>query len=241
MRSIACAVVMACLITASGETQTIGAGPSAREPEITATGFGETRLAPTFAVITVGVTTRAASATEAATQNAAVVATAMSALRAAGVTADNLTNQGYNVEPAYEDNGRRRNGFIARNSIRAQIDGTNQAGRIIDAALAGGATEITSVQFGAPHLDDARREAMKDAVRRARADAELIAGAAGGALGRVISLTAASGTQNPYGQFTLSAVMTSGGAPVPTVLSPRDITVSASASGRWEFIPGPSR
>jgi len=50
--------------------QTFSPGPTAREPEITATGRGETHLPPTFAVIMIGVTTRAGTAAEAAAQNA---------------------------------------------------------------------------------------------------------------------------------------------------------------------------
>jgi uncharacterized protein YggE len=239
MRSVTCAALLTCAITISTEGQT-PTSASAREPEITAIGVGETRLAPTFAVVMIAVTTRASTAAEAASQNAAKVASTLSTVRAAGVTAENLTNQGYSVEQAYDNKGK-RDGFTARNSIRAQIDGTEQAGKVIDAALAGGATDITSVQFGAPHLEEARRTAMRDAVQQARADAETLASAAGGKLGRLISLAAGASMPGEYGQARLmSAVMTSGGA-VPTVLSPRELTINAQASGRWEFVPGPSR
>jgi uncharacterized protein len=240
MRSIAHVALLTCVISASTGAQAPTTA-SAREPEITAIGVGETHLAPTFAVVMIAVTTRANTAAEAAAQNAAKVASTLSAVRAAGVTADNLTNQGYSVEQAYDEKGR-RSGFTARNSIRAQIDGPEQAGKIIDAALAGGATDISSVRFGAPHLEEARRAAMRDAVRQARADAETIAAAAGGTLGRLISLTAGASVPGEYGQVyqLSSAVLTSGG-PVPTVLSPRELTINAQASGRWQFVPGSAR
>jgi uncharacterized protein len=239
LKSFALAALAACLIASTGEAQT-AAGPSAREPEITATGRGETHLPPTFAVLMIAVTTRAGSATEAASQNSAKVASTMSSLRSAGVAAEDLSNEGYNVEQAYDDKGR-RGGFTARNSIRVRINSVDQVGRFIDAALAGGATDITSVQFGAANMEDARRTAMAEAVRQARSDAEIIANAAGGRLGRVISLSAASGIPPGYGTLMLEARVTSGGAPVPTVVSPRDLTVSAQATGRWEFLPAPSR
>jgi uncharacterized protein YggE len=239
LKSFASAAIAACLIASAGEAQTV-AGPSAREPEITATGRGETHLPPTFAVLMIAVTTRAGSATEAASQNSAKVASTMSSLRSAGVVAEDLSNEGYNVEQAYDDKGR-RGGFTARNSIRVRINSVDQVGRFIDAALAGGATDITSVQFGAANMEDARRTAMAEAVRQARSDAEIIANAAGGRLGRVISLSAGAGMPPGYGPFMLEARLTSGGSPVPTVVSPRELTVSAQATGRWEFIPGTSR
>jgi uncharacterized protein YggE len=190
----------------------------------------------------IGVTTRGASAAEAGSQNAAKVASTMASLRSAGVAAEDLSNQGYSVEQAFDEKGR-RSGFTARNSIRVRTGNIDLVGRIIDAALAGGATEIASVQYGAARMEEARRNAMTEAVRQARADAEIMASAAGGRLGRLITLSGGAGMPPGYGGFRLEEVSltaSSGGA-APTVLSPRDLTVSAYATGRWEFIPGPSR
>lgn len=240
LKSFVTGALSACVIASTGFAQTTAAGASPREPEITATGRGETQLPPTFAVVMVGVSTRAGSATEAASQNAAKVASTLSSLRRAGVAAEDLTNQGYNVEQAYNEKSQRA-GFTARNSIRVRVPAVDHVGSIIDAALAGGATEIASVQFGAASMEEARRAAMTEAVRQARADAEIIASAAGGRLGRVISLSAGSGMPPGYGPIMLEARLTSSGGGTPTVLSPRDLTVTAQASGRWEFIPGASR
>ena len=228
-------------VSAVGAQTVSPGGPTAREPEITATGRGETHLAPTFAVVMIGVTTRAATAAEAAAQNAAKVASTLAALRQAGVAAEDLTNQGYSIEQAYEDNGRRRGGFTARNTIRARVNSVDQVGKVIDAALSGGAGEINSVQFGAPNIEEARRAAMTEAVKQARTDAAVLASAAGGTLGRLITLSSSSSFPNGYGPIQLDAVVLTGGSSVPTVISPRDLTVSAQALGRWEFIPGASR
>ena len=232
-------LLTACLISSAGAQITVS-GPSAREPEITAIGRGETHLPPTFAVVMIAVSTRAGSATEAASQNAAKVSSALSSLRGAGVAAEDLSNEGYNVEQAYNEKNQ-RSGFTARNSIRVRVLRVDDVGKIIDAALAGGATDITSVVFGAASIEDARRSAMTEAVRQARADAEILASAAGGRLGRLISLSASSGLPPGYGPYMVEARLTSAIASVPTTLSPRDLLVSAQASGRWEFVPGPAR
>jgi uncharacterized protein len=221
--------------------QSFSPGPTAREPEITASGHGETHLPPTFAVVMIGVTTRAGTAAEAATQNAAKVASTLAALRQAGVAADDLTNQGYSIEQAYEDNGRKRGGFTARNTIRARVNSVDQVGNVIDAAVNGGAGEINSVQFGAPNIEEARRAAMTEAVKQARADAAVLASAAGGTLGRLITLSSSSSFPPGYGSFQLEGAVLTSASSVPTVISPRDLTVSAQALGRWEFIPGASR
>jgi len=240
MKSFGVLVLAVAVVASEGIAQTT-AGPSPRDPEITASGRGETHLPPTFAIVMIAVSTRAGSATEAASQNATKVASTLSALRAAGVAADDVSNEGYNVEQAYNEKSQRA-GFTARNSIRVRVPNVDQVGRIIDAALGGGATDISSVQFGAASVEDARRAAMTEAVRQARADAEIIANAAGGRLGRLISLSAVSGMPPGYGPYTLEARLTSGGSSaVPTALSPRDLVVTAQASGRWEFLSGASR
>jgi uncharacterized protein YggE len=234
-------VVLAASTIANAGTAQLSAGASAREPEVAAIGRGETHLAPTFAIIMLAVSTRAGSATEAASQNAAKVASTMRALREAGVAAEDVSNEGYNVEQAYNEKSQRV-GFTARNSLRVRVPAVDQVGRILDAAIGGGATDISSVLFGAERMEDARRTAMTEAVRQARADAEVIALAAGGRLGRLISLSTNSGLPPGYGPYPyMEARLTSAVASAPTVVSPRDLVVTAQASGRWEFVPGPSR
>ncbi len=198
-------------------------------------------LPPTFAVVMIGVTTRDGTAAEAAAQNAGKVASTLAAVRQAGVAAEDLTNQGYSIEQAYEDNGRRRGGFTARNTIRARVNSVDQVGKIIDAAVGGGAGEINSIQFGAPNIEEARRSAMTEAVKQARADAAVLAAAAGGTLGRLITLSSSSSFPPGYAAAQLEAAVLTSASSVPTVVSPRELTVSAQAFGRWEFIPGASR
>jgi uncharacterized protein YggE len=71
--------------------------PSPREPEITASGRGEVRLAPDYAYVTIGVTTSSPSAVETASQNAAKVAAVIAALRAIGLTEQQINTAGYNL------------------------------------------------------------------------------------------------------------------------------------------------
>jgi uncharacterized protein len=236
------AVLTICLGTRAVSAQ-LPSSASAREPEVFATGIAEVRIPPTYAMLTVAVITRAGTAAEAASQTAAKMASTMNALRQVGLTSEEITTQGYTLEQAYDDGGRRRAGFIARNSLEARINRVDQVGAVIDAAISGGATDISSIVYGAANMEDARREAIANAVKRARTDAALIASAAGGSLGRLISITSSSGTPPVYGQLLSGAVRltSSMSPPPPTVITPRDLSAAAQASGRWEFVPGPVR
>lgn len=235
----ACSLAFCAVFTAStGAIGQIPSAASAREAEVVASGVAEVHTPPTFANVTIAVTTNAATAAEAASQNAAKMASTMNALRQSGIAADAISTQGYSIEQAYDNQGRHRNGFTARNALLVHIDRIDRIGPIIDAVVSAGATDISGIQYGSAMMDDVRRNAMAEAVKRARADAALIASAAGGTLGRLISITSSSAPPPMYGQ--LNEVMVAGGLSgrAPTdVVAPKDLSAVAQASGRWEFIP----
>jgi uncharacterized protein len=215
--------------------------PSAREPQITASGRGETHLAPTLATIQLVVSSTAQNAGDAASQNAARVASTIAAIKRAGVTAEDVSQSSFNINQTY-DNKSHPTGFTARSSIRAVVRRIEDAGKVIDAAVSGGATEIGGVQFSAANMEQARRLALGDAVRQARADADAIATAAGGHLGRILSLNTGVVAQ-PFERdmARLEAVVGTSASYPTTIIAPRELTVTALVSGAWEFLPNPVR
>ena len=219
--------------------------PSAAQPEITANGRGEVRLAPTYAAVIVNISTRASTAVEAASENARKVQAVMSALKASGLSEKDITTAGYNLQQDYVYRPERQpepSGFTANTSIRAEIRRLENLGRVIDAVIAGGATGISGVQYFASNTEEARRSAMAQAVREARTDADVLARAAGGSLGRLIALNS-GGVSQPFPRDMMAAagnvMVRSAGA--PTNMVPAELNVIAMVSGRWEFIPGASR
>jgi uncharacterized protein YggE len=219
-----------------------GPVPNAQAPEIVAAGRGDTTVAPTSAAFTVSVTTRAATAAQAAAENAKRLASTLNWLRSQGLASADITTAGYVVEQHFEDDrGRQiRAGFIARNTLRVEVRRLDDLGKIIDAALTGGATEISTPQYLSTNLPEGRRAALAEAVREARTDAEAIARAAGGSIGRLIS--ASSGVSGPMVREAYDMMLASrmSGGP-PTNIMPRDLGVSAQVNVRWEFIPGATR
>jgi uncharacterized protein len=221
--------------------------PSAKEPELTTSGRGETRLAPDYAYVTIGVTNPAQNAADAASENARRFESIVGVLRSFGLTDRQLLTSRYNLTQNFEypKNGQPKpSGFVARSTIRAEVHRLEDLGKIIDASIASGATEVSGVQFLASNTDDARRTAMTEAVRQARADADAMARAAGGSLGRLIALNSGGISQPIYNAvgnvFATGAVLTSGGPP-PTTIAPGDLIVTAQVFGRWEFVAGPPR
>lgn len=225
-------------------------------PEITAAGRGEIRLAPDYAYVTIGVTTQSPSAVETASKNAEKIAAVISALRAAGLTQQQITTSGYSLTQVYEypkNQPPRLSGFSARNTVRADVRRLDDVGRVMDAAINAGATDIASIQFLASSTEQARQTALADAVRQARADADVMARGAGGSLGRLISMSS-GGVTVPImlrgantGQLESVMVTSAGGyagmpasapPPPPTPVNPGELIVVAQVFSRWEFVEG---
>jgi uncharacterized protein len=231
------------LIAASGMTgvaHPAGLGAQATgqlppQPVITAGGHGESTVAPDRATVMLTVESHSASAAGAASDNAKRTRTTLDTLRAIGLARDQLSTAGYSVEPDYRyDKGASHViGYIARNTVRAELRAVDQAGRVIDAALAGGANAIGNVEFWASTLDAARHTALASAVTEARGDAEAIAKAAGGSLGPLVELSTESAGPRPRPVFEARALAT---AAEPTQLQAGDISVAVTVTGRWQFV-----
>ena len=224
-----------------------------RIPEITASGRGEVAITPDRATVLVSVESRAASAASAATANSAKMSSVLDALRRAGLSQSDLTTSMYTVgqdprslrvAPGMPGVPVMPVEFLARNTVRASVRRIDDVGKVIDAALAAGATSIASVQFSSPSTDEARRTAISMAASQAQKDADALARAAGGSLGRLVSLssTGPGAFSTPYVSDTYfsaeAMVAGASGSIYPTMINPRDLTVAVSVFGRWEFVPG---
>ena len=203
-------------------------------PRIVVEGTAEVSVPPDRATLTFSIETRAADAQSAAQRNAQRQASAIAALREAGVGEDRLSTIGYGVQPDWRwSNGERRlAGHIARTSLRVRSDDLSELGRLIDAALGAGVNEVGSVELEASTLEHARRQALAQAVRNARAAAEAMAAAAGGTLGTLIELSTRLEGRPPA---PVARAMAMEAAP-DTQIIPGEQTVSVTVIGRWSFL-----
>ena len=210
---------------------------SATQPEIAASANGEVKSSPDRATILFSVETRAATAAEASAQNAEQQTAVLQALRAAGLAEGDVGTVSYTISPNMEyDQARgtsRVAGYIARNSVRAEVRDLAKVGQVIDAAIKAGANEVSSLQFSTSRAEQLRLEAIKSAVGQACREATALAAAAGGTLG---PLTYAS-TSEPSSYPPPMPMMRMEAARADTPITPQDVTVSVSVSTRWLFVP----
>lgn len=207
------------------------------QPQITTSGRGEARITPDRATVLVTIETRGGSAADATAANNKTTAATINAIKAATSPGDIVTTESFTVGRDYDNKGHPTN-FVARNSIRSQIQNTAEVGQVIDAALNAGATQIMPVQFTGSRTPDARREAVRAAVIQARLDAESMAEAAGGTLGRLLVLTSTViPSRTSYDMVIATSAMSPAMPAPPPPMLPNDLTISAVVNGSWEFVP----
>jgi uncharacterized protein len=224
-------------------TNSVGAQPAGAAaaaslpPHIVAGATGEARVTPDRAMLEISVQTRARTASEAAEENARKQRAVMDALRKQGLGADQLSTVNYNVYPEMQHDREggepRLLGYSVTNTVRAEVRKLDQVGALIDAALSAGANMITSLNFYASNTDQARRSALAAAVARARADAESMALAAGGSLGRLLELSTEP-VQPPRPMMFARAGMAEGAA-ANTPIEAGQQTLVVSIVARWEY------
>lgn len=185
-----------------------------------------------------GVQSRATTVAQAANDNARRQRAIIDTLRAMGFGSDQISTVNYNVSPEMQyppNQSPKVTGYVVTNTVRVSLRRIEDVGRTIDAALAKGANEVSGIQFTSSRADSARRAAISEAVANARADAEAMAKAAGGSLGALIEV--ASGVE-PIRPFEVSVARAKMAAAAPTPIEPGQLTVSATVTARWTFVPG---
>ena len=171
------------------------ASPSGRTITVTATGTVE--QVPDRAQLGFAVVTRADTAKQALEANSADTRRMVDALERAGIDAKSIQTQNVSLDPHFTENGSRIDGYTARNSV-AVSSPIGRAGSVVDAAVAAGANEISGPSLSVSERDRLYQDALKDAVRAARAKATAIAQAAGVQVGAVTNAVESGGAPQPY-------------------------------------------
>lgn len=162
--------------------------------------YGETRVAPDLATITLGVTTEAPTAQAAMQRNAVSMTTVMAALRRQGIAERDVQTSGLNLNPqqVYAENQPPRiTGYQASNTVTVTVNDLARLGPTVDAVVAGGSNQINGVGFGLKDPARAEDAARREAVQALRAKADLYAQASGHRVRRLVSLSEGTSFSSP--------------------------------------------
>ncbi len=195
---------------------------------LTAEGTGVVMATPDIVVITIGVTTRAESPTDALAANNTDMQSVIDTIRAAGVDDRDISTSGFSISPIYADRRYEESeqaeivAFSVSNRVTVRIRDVAASGDVLDQVVAAGANQINSIRFDVAEPEPLRDEAMAAAIADARRKAELMAEAAGVELVRILSVSAFGGG-SPQPEFALARSNS-----VPIVAGEQAITANAT-------------
>jgi uncharacterized protein len=197
---------------AAAQQSTINQTIAGTRLDINAT--GEATRVPDVAIISAGVVSRSATASDALQDSADRMQRVLAALKRAGVEARDIqtSNVSLNPEYRYENNQPPQLvGYTASNNVSIRFRDIRNSGRILDALVGQGANQINGPSLTIDKPEAALDEARAKAIATGRARAELYAHSLGLHVVRIVSV-------NENGE----------GYPVPP---PRPMMMEARAAG----------
>jgi uncharacterized protein len=159
---------------------------------ITVGGTGSVTTVPDRATFTFGTDARAATAKAAIGEANDTADALVAALKKGGVAAADLQTSQISLMPQTTEDGTRVTGYVASVSVTATTTIAN-AGPLVDAAVAAGATNVSGPSLTSGDTDSLYRDALKRAVADARTKAEALAASTGLTLGEVRTVVEGGG------------------------------------------------
>lgn len=131
---------------------------------------------PDLATVGAGVTTQAQTAVEAMRLNAAAMDKVVQRIKTLGIASDDIQTTGIDLGAQYDyDQAQRRQvfrGYQASNRVSVILRKVPDTGRVLDALVAAGATDISGPNFSIDDDTAPRAQARKAALDKAKAQAE---------------------------------------------------------------------
>jgi uncharacterized protein YggE len=192
--------------------------------------------APDRAEIDFAVSSRASTSRRAGSDNAAAAKQVLDRVKAALGSSDTVATAGYSIQPEYRTPERGSEpqvaGYVATNTVRVTMAELARVGDVIDAAVAAGANNVNGVRFFLHDPDAVHSQALAQAARRARSQAEALAAALDLQIVRILSVTETSQAPRPM----LYAAAAKGAAP-QTPIESGTVDVQASVTLEVEVAP----
>jgi uncharacterized protein len=147
---------------------------------VTVSATGTVSAEPDEATISTGVTSEAKTAREALAKNTDAMKKVIAELKAKGVDAKDIQTTQFNVEPVY---------VYPQEGKPPNITGYRVTNAVLDQLVTVGANQMNGIAFEVSKAetlkDDARKEAMANALRRAK----LFAAAGGAEIGEIVQIS----------------------------------------------------
>ncbi|MBL8554002.1 MAG: SIMPL domain-containing protein [Phenylobacterium sp.] len=236
--ALSAATAPAVLAQAAPPPAPTGADTLFKATTLNLSAYGETRVAPDMATITLGVMTEGKTAAEAMQANAARMAAVMASLRKAGIADRDIQTSNLNLNPQYryqENQPPLLVGYQASNNVSVTVHDLKRLGAAVDASVSAGANQVNGIAFGLDDPTAAENAAREAAVKALAAKADLYARATGHRISRLVSLSEGGGyTPQPPMPMELFA-MAAQAKDAGTSISGGELKVRIDISGLYEL------
>jgi uncharacterized protein YggE len=151
-----------------------------RIPTMSLTGEGSAEVQPELAIVQIGVAVTAKVAKDALAENSKLLAAALNAAKENGIEPRDLQTSGLALRPdivrAEKWPHREVIGYQVNNVVTMRVRDISKLGALLDRLVVLGINDIRSISFSvanpAPLIEQARADAIKDAMRKAEKYAE---------------------------------------------------------------------
>lgn len=194
--------------------------------KITVSGDSIVQAQPDTAILTLSVVTQARRALDAQQENATRSDAVVRALKSAVGTSGEIKTSGYSLQPQRiykEGQPPTITGYEARNSVTVILSDLTKVGQLIDSASQVGANDISGISFTLRQDRSVRNEALRQATREAMEKAQVIAGALGGRVIRIVEVQE-EGTVRPIPIYETAGMLKTASAPTPIEVGTLDVS-----------------
>lgn len=210
---------------------------------LTVSADGRSARTPDLAVFSAGVTTQAKTASAALARNAEQMNAVIAALKASGIAERDIQTSNLSVNPLYGQPRADENGNVIGDPVIIGYQATNQVevkqrniagyGKTIDTLVSAGANQVNGPSFQLDNPDAASDEARIEAMKKARARADLYAKAAGLTVKRILTISESGGyAPQPMVMYARAEKMMAG---APSPVATGEVQVGANVTVTFEL------
>lgn len=159
---------------------------------------------PDKAQIILAVQTEGANAKETQQKNTEAVDQVIAKIRELGVPDKSIKTSGYDLWPRYDYSGNTEKlvGYQVSTSLTVTDRSVEEVGALISECVAAGVNQVNNISYSCSNYDEIYNEALTKAVEKAKEKGEVLAKAADGSLGEILSVS--EGYQNTAYRYNTS-------------------------------------
>lgn len=206
------------------------------ERTVTVSASGNVAAEPDEATIATGVSSEAKTAREALSKNTALMKKVIAELKGQGIEPKDIQTTQFNIEPIYvypkEGQPPVLNGYRAHNMVAVKVRNLDKLGEVLDQLVSAGSNQMNGITFDVSKAETLKDEARKEAIANALRRAKLYAQAAGADVGEIVQISEDVSHSAPHPvQFSKARAMAAESVPVER----GSVDLEARVTATWKL------